>query len=251
MAIPLLAAVPAGISKLGAALAALKGGGAAVKGAGFLKSMAPLATKTKAAVSGMPGTATKLVGGMPGVGKTRMAMDAVKSAAEENIKKLGIKEMRDAVRHKGLNMADDAGMFARLKRGLLSTEGFKKNLGMPMTKDDIMMAVAPDLLFGGLTALTTEGDIVDKAIAGIGSTAGGVAGGIGGRGLLGPKSGLGILGTEMVGGIVGDQIGQDISNSIIRAKHGGMTPAEQSYAQQGEAYKQAIIDEFLRENGLG
>ena len=148
-------------------------------------------------------------------------------------------------------MADDAGFIDRIKRGLLSTDGFKKNLGMPMTKDDIMMAVAPDLLFGGLAAATTEGDIVDKAIAGVGSAAGGIVGGVGGRGLVGPKSGLGILGTEMIGGIVGDQMGTGIANSLIRAKHGGMTPAEQSYAEQGEAYKQAIIDEFLRENGLG
>ena len=138
----------------------------------------------------------------------------------------------------------------KIGRGL-TADGFKKNIGIPMTKDDIMMTVAPDLLFGGIAAATTEGDIVDKALAGAGSAAGGIAGGLGMRGLLGPKSGLGVLGTEMVGGIVGDQVGYGAANALIRAKHGGMTPMEQSYAQQDDAYKQQIIDQFLAENGLG
>lgn len=133
----------------------------------------------------------------------------------------------------------------------ISPQGFAKNLGMPMTKEDIMMTVAPDLLFGGFAAATTEGDLVDKAIAGVGSSVGGIAGGLGARGVLGPKSGLGILGTEMVGGMIGDQMGYGAANAIIRAKHGGMTPAEQGYAQQNEAYNQQIIDQFLAENGLG
>ena len=95
-----------------------------------------------------------------------------------------------------------------------------------MTKDDILMTVAPDLLFGGFAAATTEGDIVDKALAGAGSAVGGVAGGLGLRGAFGPKSGLGVLGTEMIGGMVGDQVGYGAANALIRAKNGGMTPKE-------------------------
>ena len=132
----------------------------------------------------------------------------------------------------------------------LSTDGFAKNLGMPMTKQDIAMAVAPDLLFGGIAAATTEGDIVDKALAGTGSAAGGIVGGIGLRGVLGPKSGLGILGTEMVGGIMGDQAGYGIANNIIRAKNGGMTPAEKTAAELDGQYRQQIIDQYLRDQGL-
>lgn len=138
----------------------------------------------------------------------------------------------------------------KLGRGL-SVEGFKKNLGIPMTKGDIAMTVAPDLLFGGIAAATTEGDLVDKALAGAGSAVGGVAGGIGARGLLGPKSGLGILGTEMVGGILGDQVGYGAAEALIRAKHGGMTPAEQQMLAADEAYKQQLYDQFLAEQGLG
>jgi hypothetical protein len=137
----------------------------------------------------------------------------------------------------------------KIGRGL-SVEGFKKNLGVPMTKQDIAMTVAPDLLFGGFAAATTEGDLVDKALAGAGSAVGGVAGGLGLRGALGPKSGLGILGTELVGGMVGDQIGYGAAESLIRAKHGGMTPAEQQMAAADEAYKRQLYDQFLAENGL-
>ena len=131
-----------------------------------------------------------------------------------------------------------------------SVEGFKKNLGIPMTKGDIAMTVAPDLLFGGMAAATTEGDIVDKLLAGTGSAVGGIAGGIGMRGVLGPKSPLGVLGTEMVGGMVGDQMGYGAAESLIRAKHGGMTPAEQQMLAADEAYRQQLYDQFLAEQGL-
>ena len=112
------------------------------------------------------------------------------------------------------------------------------------------MTVAPDLLFGGLAAATTEGDIIDKALAGAGSAVGGIAGGVGLRGVLGPKSALGVLGTEMIGGIVGDQVGYGAAESLIRAKHGGMTPAEKQMAAADEAYKRQLYDQFLAENGL-
>ena len=54
----------------------------------------------------------------------------------------------------------------------------------------------------------------------------------------------------MVGGMVGDQVGMGVADSIIRAKHGGMTPMEQQYAAQDEAYKKQLYDQFLAENGL-
>ena len=122
--------------------------------------------------------------------------------------------------------------------------GFAKNLGVPMTKQDIAMTVAPDLLFGGITAATTEGDIGDKLIAGVGSSVGGIAGGIGARGLLGPKSGLGILGTEMVGGMLGDQVGYGLAENLIRMKGGGMTPMEKKQSEADALYKQQLMAEL-------
>ena len=211
MALPAALAIPALGVKLKAALAALKGGAAAGKAA-----KAGMGTYKALSKAGLP------------KGVARFAGDKV---------------------HK-------------IGRGL-TVDGFKKNLCIPMTKSDIAMTVAPDLLFGGFAAATTEGDLVDKALAGAGSavggvisvadtpgSVGGVAGGVGLRGVLGPKSGLGILGTELVGGMVGDQIGYGAAESLIRGKHGGMTPAEQRMAAADEAYKQQLYDQFLAEQGL-
>ena len=216
MAFP-LAAIPL-LTKAGAKLASL---GAAMKGAGAAKTVG-----MNAAYLGK-GKAAKMAGGLA---SKMSGKPAVSTAA---------------------NLADDVGILGRMKRGLTSVEGFKKNLGVPMTREDMMMTVAPDLLFGGLAAATTEGDIMDKAVAGLGSAAGGIGGGLGARGVFGPKSGLGILTAEMAGGIGGDMVGMGIADSLIRAKHGGATPAEQRYGQQDEAYRQQIIDQFLAENGMG
>jgi len=216
MAFP-LAAIPL-LTKAGAGLAKL---GTAMKGAGAAKSLG-----MNAAYLGK-GKAAKMAGNL---GSKMASKPAVSTAA---------------------NLADDVGIIGRMRRGLTSVDGFKKNLGVPMTRDDLMMTVAPDLLFGGLAAVTTEGDIVDKTIAGLGSAAGGIGGGLGARGVFGPKSGLGILTAEMAGGIGGDMVGMGVANSLIRAKNGGMTPAEAAYGAKDEAYRQQIIDEFLAQNGLG
>ena len=200
------------------------------------------------------GGASKLAGAAAGMGARQGIKRFAGSKLGGLMGKEGTKQLSlfgDDVVKTGLNMTEGASKLERIKRGLTSAEGFKKNLGIPMTKDDILMTVAPDLLFGGISAATTEGDIVDKALAGAGSAVGGIAGGVGLRGVLGPKSGLGVLGSEMIGGIVGDQVGYGTANALIRAKHGGMTPQEQSMAQGDEAYRQQIIDEFLAQNGLG
>ena len=215
MAFP-LAAIPL-LTKAGTKLAAL---GTAMKGAGAAKSLG-----MNAAYLGK-GKATKMAGGLA----SKMGGKAAST---------------------GVNLADDVGILDRIRRGTTSLEGFKKNLGVPMTRDDIMMTVAPDLLFGGMAAAMTPGDLGDKAIAGLGSAAGGIAGGVGLRGVFGPKSGLGVLGTEMIGGIGGDMVGMNVADSLIRAKNGGMTPAEAAYGAQDEAYKRQIIDEFLAQNGMG
>ena len=123
--------------------------------------------------------------------------------------------------------------------------GFAKNLGgLPPEKSELAMMVAPDLLFGGLTMATTEGDIGDKLIAGTGSAVGGIAGGFGGRGLLGPTSNLGKLGTEMIGGIVGDQIGYGAAENLIRMKGGGMTPQEKKMREAEALQKQQLMQEL-------
>ena len=110
--------------------------------------------------------------------------------------------------------------------------------------------VAPDLFFGGMAALQTEGDWMDKGIAGLASAGGGLAGSTGIRGVFGPKSQLGIMAAEMGGGMIGDQMGYGIGENIIRAKNGGMTPAEQKYSAQDDQYRQQLIAELQSGYGL-
>ena len=184
------------------------------------------------------------------MGKMKAALGALKGGG--GVAHSAYRALKPVVGRKGARMAGD--QLHRMGRAF-TPGGFAKNLGIPMSKSDIAMTVAPDLLFGGIAAATTEGDIVDKAIAGAGSAVGGIAGGLGTRGLLGPKSGLGILGSEMVGGILGDQVGYGAANALIAAKHGGTTPAEKRMLSDQQMYenqlKSQLYKELLAENGLG
>lgn len=199
------------------------------------------------------GGASKLAGAAAGAGARRFAGQKLAGIAakmgSKGAKQLSL-NLGDDIAKAGLNMSDNASRLERIRRGLTSTKGFAKNIGVPLNKQELMITAAPDLFFGGMAALNTEGDIVDKTIAGVGSTLGGAGGGLALRGVLGPKSTLGIIGTEMLGSVIGDDIGYKTSNNLIRAKHGGMTPAEQQMAAADEAYKRQLYDQFLAEQGL-
>jgi hypothetical protein len=217
------------------AVSALKG----LTGMGVAKATAGMGASKAAASMGAF---------MKGASARRMAGEALGKVGS-SLKNAG------SVAKGAANMSEGANQLERIKRGLTSVDGFKKNLGIPMTADDLKFAIAPDLLFGGMAAVTTEGDIVDKTLAGVGSAAGGIVGGLGLRGALGPKSGLGVMGSEMVGGMLGDQVGYGVANNLIAAKNGGQTPAEQrmmSEQQQYEAQlRSQMYDQFMAENGLG
>ena len=202
----------------------------------LLPAAGALVAKAGAGAAAGAGAKAGMFGGL------KAALSALTAGKGAGVVNTAYRTLKPIVGRKGARMAGDA--LHRMGRGLTSVGGFKKNLGIPMNKSDIAMTVAPDLLFGGMTALTTEGDIMDKAIAGVGSSVGGIAGGIGARGILGPKSGLGILGTEMIGGMVGDQVGYGVANSLIRAKHGGMTPGEKNQSQADALYKQQLMQEL-------
>jgi len=237
---------PLAIPVLGKALAALKGAVPFAKGMVGLGTVGAKPTAATLGAFAKGAKAKRFAGEALNAlaGKAKAGIDASKMSLEQ-LRNLKTKDVLNA----GFNMSDDAGLLDRVRRsGTL--EGFKKNLGMPMTKDDILMAVAPDLLFGGITAATTEGDLGDKLIAGTGSAVGGIAGGIGARGVLGPKSGMGILGTELVGGMVGDQVGYGAAEGLIRAKNGGQTPLEQKIAEGDEAYRQQLLAELQAQYGL-
>lgn len=87
-----------------------------------------------------------------------------------------------------------------------------------VTAGSVAQRVAPDLFFGGLSAMNTPGDFGDKAIAGIGSSIGGVLGGAGATATT-SKLGLNLGGMqEFVGGYLGDMAAMGGSDAIIRAK---------------------------------
>jgi len=211
MALPLITKAGAGLMKLGSAL---KGGTALKAAAGF--------------GAGLPKAAAAGVGGMPGVAR---AATAAKAAATKAPQMAGMVD-------------DGVGLLGRIKRGF-TPAGFAANYGTPMTKD-LGMAIAPDIMFGGLTMAMTPGDLGDKTLAGLGTAVGGAGGGLVTRGLLGPKSNMGIMMSELGGGLAGDMVGMNVADSIIRAKNGGSTPMEKQGEQQMEELRQQIINEYIR-----
>ena len=113
-----------------------------------------------------------------------------------------------------------------------------------------LKSLAPDLIFGGLTAASTPGDLGDKVIAGAGTALGGAAGGVAARGVFGPKSGLGLISAELGGGMLGDMAGMEVSNSLLRAKGGGMTPYERQAAEGDAVYRKQIEDQIKAQYGI-
>ena len=95
------------------------------------------------------GGAAKLAGAAAGMGARRMAGTKLAGLASKvggnGTKQLAMNFGDDAVKT-GLNMTDGASQLEKIKRGLTSVEGFKKNLGIPMNNQEIAFAVAPSLL---------------------------------------------------------------------------------------------------------
>ena len=159
---------------------------------------------------------------------------------------------------------------ARMAGPKLAAFGGRFGAAMPKTAGEIGMRIAPDAIFGTITGAMTPGDLGDKLIAGTTATAGGVAGGLVGRGLVGaaaPKllnNQMVDITTEMIGGLTGDMAGQGVADSLLRLKGGGTTPYEKMAAVQQKELEQQILrsylsgkggyptnDYFLQENGLG
>ena len=139
---------------------------------------------------------------------------------------------------------------------------------------EIAMRVAPDLLFGGLEAAMTPGDLADKIIAGTSSATGGVTGGL----LLGKLAGKNqMLGTalDMAGSIGGDMIGRTGGDLAMKGRDllmggKGQNPYERLNEEQQQAmmagmksqvlaelgllpgsYQSSLVDQTLASNGLG
>ena len=130
---------------------------------------------------------------------------------------------------------------------------------MLANKGALAARLAPDLLFGGLAAVQTPGDLGDKIIAG-GTQA--IGGGLGGltaaRGLkkVMPKAGEGLLtAVDFGGSIAGDYAGMAAGDALMRGKDlvmggEGLNPYERMGAQQQDAYKAQIEQDMLMNLGL-
>ena len=132
--------------------------------------------------------------------------------------------------------------------------GLGKSLFKGMGPGDIAMRLAPDIMFGGLEAAMTPGDIGDKIIAGTGSAMGGALGGLA-LGKLGGKNQA--LGTalDMAGSIAGDFGGRAVSDAVLRGKDAitggqGLTPYEKMSQTQQMEMLQAGKMQALAELGL-
>jgi len=108
---------------------------------------------------------------------------------------------------------------------------FKSSIGK-MPKTELAFMVAPDVVMGTAFGMTTPGDIGDKLLTGLGSGLGGAAGGVGLRAGLGIKNPMLGLATDWGGSMVGDMVGVAGADAVIRARHGGMTPAEKQLLTQ-------------------
>ena len=117
--------------------------------------------------------------------------------------------------------------------------------GKMMDKAELVARFSPDVVFGALEALMTPGDVVDKAVAGLASAAGGSLGGIALSRLGGKNAALG-LGLDMVGSIGGDMVGRAGGELIQRGKDKvfgtgqGLTAYERLSKKDREMLEEAI-----------
>ena len=192
---------------------------------------------------------------LPFLGKLGTALGALKGFGATAAAKMGATAI---AKKGGMRMAGDA---------LKNSGKFLLN-NMGANKSEVAFRLGPDLAFGGLTALTTPGDLGDKIIAGGTQAAGGILGGVGAGGLA-KNMGVGQSGqllADMAGSFAGDYVGMYTGDALMRAKGGGMTPYER-LAAEGDMQRQREIEErlmqvyglaghrpldpFLAENGLG
>ena len=165
------------------------------------------------------------------------------------------------------------GTGARMAGQGLNNAAFQGGLGKAifgeMSKGQIATRLAPDLMFGGLAAATTPGDIGDKFIAGSASAVGGGLGGIAlGRATQRYGDTASMM-ADMAGSIGGDYAGMMVGDTLQRGKDkvmggSGQTAYERMSSEQQAQFADQIRrqtmatggmvpgvrDEFLYQNGL-
>ena len=182
-----------------------------------------------------------------GIGsKLAGALSAAKGLAGAGAaKQLAIPGLNAAATKAAPRMAGDA----------LFKSGLGKAVFGDMTKQQIGMRLAPDLMFGGIAGVMTPGDLGDKLIAGGTQAVGGGLGGIAvGRaaGRFGETASF--LG-DMAGSMGGDIAGMAVGDSMMRGKDRllggkGQTPIEKMSEEQQAEFVRQTQQQALQTAGL-
>ncbi len=153
------------------------------------------------------------------------------------------------------------GVGARAALGT-ATQGAKKFAGKALADYMGPAGVTPttlaqnfglDAAIGIYQGAMTPGDLGDKLIAGVGTGVGGAMGGVGLVSALGKNKNnqLARMGAELGGNFVGDMGGQFVSDAVLRAKGGGITPWEKLQQEGDQKYRQEIERQMLAQLGIG
>ncbi len=170
-------------------------------------------------------------------------------AATAGATQLAIPGLTTAAKAGATRMAAGKGFKSVL--GNVLKQGFAPRADQGVTRQ-LAERLGLDVMFGGMTAMQTPGDIGDKLIAGSATALGGGLGGGLVTGLTGGR--LGQIG-EVVGGVGGDMIGFPAGEALMRAKDklsggAGQTPYERMNAEQQKQFEEQIRNETLRAAGI-
>ena len=126
--------------------------------------------------------------------------------------------------------------------------------GKDPTLSDYASRFGFDLLFGGLAAAQTPGDLGDKLIAGGAQAIGGGLGGVGLTAVTGAK-GMAGLGLDALGSIGGDYAGMAVGDQLMRGKDmlaggAGQTPYERMSTEQQKEFAAQLRNQILSEYGI-
>ena len=119
---------------------------------------------------------------------------------------------------------------------------------------ELAARLAPDVLFAGIEAALTPGDLADKAIAGLSSGVGGATGGLL-LGKLGRGNQIGNILFDSAGSIGGDMIGRMAGNQLLKGKDlamggKGQTPYDKLNEKELAKLKEAVETQVLADLGL-
>lgn len=129
-----------------------------------------------------------------------------------------------------------------------------------MSNAELAARFGMDALGGGMAMMYTPGDIGDKLIAGVASTAGGALGGIGASrlgGAINPALGKGLPGVaiDTIGSIGGDIGLSMLGEQAMKAKsyvqgEGYLSPYDKLSQEQQEQLRNALEQDILAQYGL-